>query len=158
MPPTFQLSGGQFFESPAPNEFKKLTVDNWLLEATNYCVETNINLPEWEPNMTVEMPECPGNGGCVTLTGMRTQPEWEQFGRDNGLTIFIGSDYYTLNCPDLQQATTGCEGSWTDQFCNLVPGQNNTLYLRPAVGECPVDTTEFTVSYTHLTLPTICSV
>jgi len=79
----------------------------------------------------------------VTLTGMRTQQDWLEFGAANGLTIFIGSDYYTLNCPDLQQATTGCEGSWTDQFCNLVPGRLNTLYLRPAVGECPVDTTEF---------------
>ncbi len=143
LPPEFQLSGGTFFESPMPNDFDKLTPDIWLLEATNYCVETNVNLPEWEPDITVEMPECPSNGGCITMTGMRTQQNWLDFGASNGLTIYIGSDYYTLNCPDLQQATNGCEGSWTNEFCNLVPGQVNTLYLRPAVGECPVDTTEF---------------
>lgn len=144
LPPDFDLSGGQYFEEPLPNEFKKLTPDNWLMEATNYCVERTINLPIWEPEIEVELPECPSNGGCITIDGFRNTQDWIAFGQANGgMDIFSGSDYYTLNCPDLQQATTGCEGSWDGRFCNLVPGQTNTVYLRPATGECPVDTVDF---------------
>ena len=144
LPPDFSLSGGQYFEEPTPNEFKKLTPDNWLMEAENYCVEINVNLPHWEPEIEVDLPECPSNRGCISIAGYRNTQDWIAFGQANGgMDIFSGSDYYTLNCPDLQQATTGCEGSWDGRFCNLIPGQTNTVYLRPATGECPVDTVEF---------------
>ena len=60
------------------------------------------------------------------------------------------------NTHDYQQLVTIFDGCFADEFnTRLIKGDDEPIYL-PADAEVPYN--RIAVSYTHLTLPTICSV
>ena len=139
LPPQWDMSGGTF-QTPDIGIFENLVAGNWSLEVLNYCTQTFVNLPDWQAEIDIQLPECP-NGSCVELSGIRNQQAWMDWGAANGLAITNPGDYYLLDCTDL--TAVGCQGSWTDEFCNIVPGTDHTVYLMTALGECPIDMAEF---------------
>lgn len=142
--------------------FPGITPGIWTLSSQNYCVSKALVLPEWKPEMSVQMPECP-NGGCVQMSGARTPTEWIAWGGGYGLDIISNSDFYILDCPGFNGPQ--CVANWGGNICNLIPGNSYSVYLKPGTFTCPVDTISFSVDPTGtvridsliLTTPVACT-
>jgi CHU_C Type IX secretion signal domain/SprB repeat len=139
--PVFELIGSVAYQD-STGLFTDISPGTWTLNSSNYCLSQSLVLPDWKPEMTVQMPECP-NGGCVQMSGARTPSEWASWGAGFGLNIESNSDFYILDCPGFNGPQ--CVANWGGNICNLIPGNSYEVYLKPGTFTCPVDTISFIV-------------
>jgi SprB repeat/CHU_C Type IX secretion signal domain len=142
--PVFELVGTAAYLD-STGLFADISPGTWVLSSSNYCLSQPLVLPDWKPEMTVQMPECP-NGGCVQMSGARTPAEWATWGAGFGLNIVSNSDFYILDCPGFNGPQ--CVANWGGNICNLIPGNAYEVYLKPGTFTCPVDTISFVVDPT----------
>jgi hypothetical protein len=161
LPAVYELTGSAVYIDTL-GIFPGITPGIWTLSSQNYCVSKALVLPDWKPEMSVQMPECP-NGGCVQMSGARTPTEWIAWGGGYGLDIISNSDFYILDCPGFNGPQ--CVANWGGNICNLIPGNSYSVYLKPGTFTCPVDTISFSVDPTGtvridsliLTTPVACT-
>lgn len=142
--PVFELVGTAAYVD-STGLLMDISPGTWILSSSNYCLSQPLVLPDWKPEMTVQMPECP-NGGCVQMSGARTPSEWASWGAGFGLNIVSNSDFYILDCPGFNGPQ--CVANWGGNICNLIPGNAYEVYLKPGTFTCPVDTISFVVDPT----------
>jgi len=121
------------------------------------CIDTIIQLPKFDYNLDVILPECPNDGNLV-LTGANNQKFWKEWGLLNTQIPISNkrSDFYTFDCIyDQYDLSHICEPDSFGIYKNLIPGSKHIAYLyinRDAFkyfnvsyyGDiCPIDTLEF---------------